>query len=75
MTQWMEDLDEIAEKIAQMRQIATELMSAARDFPALTRNTARILAGIRMLEINLTDALEPAGVSSQHSTTPGDSAG
>jgi len=31
-----------------------------QDFPALTRNVARILASIKMLELNVTDIVELA---------------
>jgi hypothetical protein len=49
------NLSETAEKIAAMKKIAKELQQLGSEFPALARNTARILSGIRMLEINISD--------------------
>jgi hypothetical protein len=52
------DLVAIAEKIASMKKTALELTDLGEDFPALYRNTRRILAAIKMLEINLSDVIE-----------------
>ena len=52
------DLVAIAGKIASMKETALELTDLAEDFPALYRNTRRILAAIKMLEINLSDVTE-----------------
>jgi hypothetical protein len=41
-----------------LRKTAEELKQSTTDFPALARNTARILASIKMLELNLSDVLE-----------------
>ena len=50
-----EDLNEINEKIGQLKQTAQDLNRDADDFPALSKNTARILASIKMLELNISD--------------------
>jgi hypothetical protein len=52
------DLKEIADKIASLRKTAEELRDLGEDFPALYRNTRRIMAGIRMLELNVSDIAE-----------------
>ena len=49
------DLKEIDERIQSMKKSAEELRQMADRFPALYRNTARILASIKMLEINISD--------------------
>lgn len=49
----MDRLNVLWEKIALLRKTAEELQDASDEFPALKRNTGRILASIRMLEINL----------------------
>ena len=50
-----ENLNEINEKIRRLRQTAQDLNCDADDFPALSKNTARILASIKMLELNISD--------------------
>ncbi len=45
----------MAEYINQLRQAAESLQKMGKDIPAVTRNTTRILAGIRMLELNISD--------------------
>ena len=49
------DLKEIDEKIRLIKKTADELRQMADKFPALDRNTSRILASIKMLEINVSD--------------------
>jgi hypothetical protein len=49
------NLKEIDGKIQSMRKTAEELKTMGRDFPALYRNTSRILASIKMLELNISD--------------------
>jgi len=41
-----------------MKSGAEELKRLGDNFPALARNSARILASIKMLEINITDLVE-----------------
>jgi hypothetical protein len=52
------DLNEIDSKIQVMKRTAEELARAGEDFPAIARNIVRISAGIKMLEINISDILE-----------------
>ena len=52
------DINEINAKIQLMKQTAEELNRMGEDFPALARNTVRILASIKMLEINVSDLVE-----------------
>ena len=52
------DLNEINAKIQLMKKTAEELNRIGDDFPALARNTVRILASVKMLEINVADILE-----------------
>ena len=51
------DLNEIDAKIQLMKKTAEELNRIGEDFPALARNTVRILASIKMLEINVCDVV------------------
>ena len=52
------DLKEIDKRIQSMKKTAEELRQMADRFPALYRNTARILASIKMLEINISDIVD-----------------
>lgn len=52
------DLDEINDKIQLMKKTAEELNRIGENFPTIARNTVRILASIKMLEINVSDLLE-----------------
>mgnify|MGYP000741555920 CR=1 FL=1 len=52
------DLNEINTKIKMMKKTAEELARAGEDFPAIARNIVRISAGIKMLEINISDVIE-----------------
>lgn len=49
------DSGSIIRKIADMRAIAEELRKHEARLPALGKNLKRILASIRMLEINFSD--------------------
>lgn len=49
------DLRDIAAKIESLKKTALELRDLGENFPALYRNARRILAGVRMLEINISD--------------------
>jgi hypothetical protein len=51
------DLKEIEKRIQLMKTAAEELKEMAEEIPALERNTSRILASIKMLEINVSDVL------------------
>jgi len=52
------DLNEINTKIRLMKRSAEELSRLGKDFPAVNRNIARILASIKMLEINISDIVD-----------------
>jgi len=52
------DLNKIDAKIKLMKQAAEELNQIGENFPALARNTVRILASVKMLEINVSDLVE-----------------
>lgn len=52
------DLNEIDAKIQLMKKTAEELNRIGKNFPALARNTVRILASVKMLEINVSDLVE-----------------
>ena len=52
------DLHEINEKIQLIKKTAKELNHIGENFPAIARNTVRILASVKMLEINISDLVE-----------------
>jgi hypothetical protein len=52
------DLAGITAKIESLKKTATELVDLGEDFPALYRNARRILATVKMLEINVSDLSE-----------------
>jgi hypothetical protein len=52
------DLNEINANIQSMKQAAEALDRLGEDFPAIKRNIVRILASIKMLEINICDIVE-----------------
>jgi hypothetical protein len=52
------DLNEIDAEIRLMKRSAEALSLLGKDFPAINRNVARILASIKMLEINISDLIE-----------------
>ncbi len=52
------DLNMINAKIQLLKKTAQELNRIGKDFPAVARNTARILASVKMLEINVSDLVE-----------------
>lgn len=49
------DLNAMNAKIMEIKNAATELNHMADEFPAIARNSARILSSTKMLEINLSD--------------------
>ncbi|MGE5839185.1 MAG: hypothetical protein ACM34H_04570 [Deltaproteobacteria bacterium] len=49
------DLKELDSKIQSMKRTAEELKKMGEDFPALNRNVSRLLASIKMLELNVSD--------------------
>jgi hypothetical protein len=52
------DIEKIDNDITTMKKAAEELAQMGDNFPALKRNTARILASIKMLEINISDIID-----------------
>jgi len=52
------ELEEINRKIVQMKKITLELNQNEIPYPFLKRNTERILASIKMLELNVSDITE-----------------
>lgn len=48
-------IEDIAEKIKLLKQTATELKRISGGIQAVDRNVDRILASIKMLEINISD--------------------
>ena len=52
------DLHEINDKIQLLKKTAEDLNRFGEDFPAIARNTVRILASVKMLEINVSDLVE-----------------
>jgi prefoldin subunit 5 len=53
MEKW--DVEELAERIQQLRRIAEEIRAKGEGIETLEKNVDRILAGVRMLEINIGD--------------------
>ena len=49
------DIKEIADKILALRQQAAELKEMSGGIQAIDRNVDRILANVRMLELNISD--------------------
>jgi len=49
------DLKEIDGKIQSMKKTAEELKQMGEEFPALYRNISRVLASLKMLELNISD--------------------
>jgi adenine deaminase len=58
-------MEMLNQKIKALRVEAEKLKRMAGDFPAVARNTERILASTKMLEINVSDALEEGGIESR----------
>ena len=52
------DITKIDTKIQVLKKNAEELNQQCQDFPAIARNTVRILASVKMLELNISDLTE-----------------
>jgi len=52
-----QELAVIHENIAALKNMALVLQTQVTEFPALRQNIKRILASVKMLEMNLSDAL------------------
>ena len=51
------NLDEICRKVMSMKEDAGHIKSLSDDFPAVQRNIQRIMASIKMIEINTVDLI------------------
>jgi len=56
------DLNEMNDQIQRLKAAAENLGRMGDQFPALSRNISRIQAGIKMLELNISDvvSLDPS---------------
>ena len=52
------DLNLLKDQILGLKNAAETLQQTGQRFPALQRNLARVLASIKMLELNFVDVLE-----------------
>ncbi len=52
------DIKKMDVKIQLLKKTTDELNQLSKDFPAIARNTVRILASVKMLEINVSDLVE-----------------
>jgi hypothetical protein len=52
------DIKKLDTKIQLLKKTTEELNQQCQDFPAIARNTVRILASVKMLEINVSDLVE-----------------
>ncbi len=51
------DLKSLAEEIGRIESAANHLLELGENFPAVAKNATRILASVRMLQINVSDLL------------------
>ena len=52
------DIHAINARIQLLKETAEELKHIGKDFPAIARNSVRILASVKMLEINVSDLVD-----------------
>jgi len=52
------DLKKIGEKVLVLKEMAQDINGLSNDFPAVRRNIQRIMASIKMLEINAVDLIQ-----------------
>jgi hypothetical protein len=50
-------MEEMDQRIKSIKKTAEELKDLAKDIPAVNRNVDRILASVKMLELNISDLL------------------
>ena len=55
------DIRGMAEKVDLLRKNVEDLRQMSGGFPTIEKNTERILANVRMLEININDVAEVLG--------------
>lgn len=58
MMQTENELKKIDEKIKLLSNTAKELKVLADNIPAITRNTTRLLASVKMMELNISDCID-----------------
>lgn len=51
------NIKEISRKVLSLKETAKDLDGLSNDFPAVRRNIQRIMASIKMLEINTVDLM------------------
>ena len=49
------DLQELIRKVLSLKDMAEDINGLSKDFPAVRRNIHRVMASIKMLEINTVD--------------------
>jgi len=54
------NVKEMAEKVQAIKEAATELQNISSGIQAVDRNVDRILASVKMLEINISDMVDIA---------------
>jgi hypothetical protein len=52
------NLNVMSDKILKIKQLLTELETESKQFPALSKNSKRALASVKMMELNLSDIVE-----------------
>ena len=52
------DIKKLDKKIQLLKEISWDILEEAENFPALNRNCQRMLANIKMLELNVSDINE-----------------
>ncbi len=58
MMQTENELKKIDEKIKLLSNTAKELKILADNIPAITRNTTRLLASVKIMELNISDCID-----------------
>jgi hypothetical protein len=56
------DMDNLHRNIQSARNAVAELKRLGEDFPAVARNAERMLASLKMLEINVSDMIDLGGM-------------
>jgi archaellum component FlaC len=51
------ELEQLNNKILDVKRLLSEIAQEAEDFPALLRNSKRALTSVKMLELNLSDVI------------------
>lgn len=52
------DLKGMDEKIRILKKISEDILEEAVNFPSISRNCSRILASIKMMELNVSDIID-----------------